>query len=152
MKQTLINYIKNPKYDELYTPIEAIYPILKYLPKDKTYWECTDFGNSNITKVLKENGYNVISTGKLKDGFDFLKDKPNFNFDIIITNPPYSLKTQFLKKAYSYEKPFAFLLPLTTLEGLDRRINFLKNKKSPWFAVAWFCWKLLPKDLIFEKV
>jgi len=35
---------------------------------------------------------------------------------------------------------------------LDRRINFMKNKKNVWFNTSWFCWKLLPKDLIFEKV
>lgn len=53
MKQTMINYMKQEKNDELYTPDEAIIPILKYLDSTKTYWECTDFGESNITKVLK---------------------------------------------------------------------------------------------------
>lgn len=56
MKQALINYIKNPKNDELYTPDEAIVPIIKYLNKDWTYWECTDYGKSNITKLLKLGG------------------------------------------------------------------------------------------------
>lgn len=69
MKQAMINYIKNKKNDELYTPKEAIEPILKYLDKDKIYWECTDFGDSNIRKVLVENGYKVIATRK--DEFDF---------------------------------------------------------------------------------
>lgn len=167
MKKAMINYMKNPKNDELYTPPEAIYPLLKYLPKDKIYWECTDFGNSNITKVLKKNGYKVIST-HINSGFDFLKDKPNFEFDVIITNPPYSLKTEFLKRAYQLGKSFAFLLPIHTLEGkkrgklfrkyglqllvLDKRINFMKNKKNVWFNTSWFCWKLLPNDLIFEEV
>ena len=34
MKQAMINYIKNEKYDELYTPREAIIPVLKYLDKN----------------------------------------------------------------------------------------------------------------------
>lgn len=42
--------------DELYTPDYAIKPLLKYLPKDLTIWECTDFGNSNISKILKSGG------------------------------------------------------------------------------------------------
>ena len=175
MKQTMINYIKNLKYDELYTPNEAVYPLLKYLPNFKdglnkhiTIWECTDFGESNITKILRENGYNVVSTHINKD-FDFLKDKSDFEFDYIITNPPYRLKTDFLRRAFELGKPFAFLLPLTTLEGvergklfrkygiqviiLDRRINFMTNKKSPWFAVSWFCWGLdLGRDLIFDSI
>lgn len=60
----MINYIKNEKIDEYYTPKEAILPILKYLDKNKIYWECTDFGNSNIRKILVENGFSVIATKK----------------------------------------------------------------------------------------
>ena len=116
MKKAMINYMKNEKNDELYTPDYAIEPLLKYLPKDKIIWECTDFGSSNITKLLKQHDYKVISTHK--DNFDFLTDIPNFDFDIIITNPPYSLKNEFLKKCYEYDKPFCLLLPLTSLEVL----------------------------------
>jgi len=100
MKKVLISYIQHKKNDEFITPPEAVYPLLKYLPKDKIYWECTDDGNSGITAVLKEKGYKVIST-HISKGFDFLKDKPTFKFDIIITNPPFSLKNEFLERAYS---------------------------------------------------
>jgi len=41
-------------------------------------------------------------------GFDFLKDEPDFDFDIIITNPPYSLKTEFFKKSIRNRKTFLF--------------------------------------------
>lgn len=85
IKKTMINYIQNEKYDEFYTPEYAIKPLIKYLPKNITIWECTDFGKSKITKILKENGYNVISTKK--EDFDFLKDQADFDFDMIITNP-----------------------------------------------------------------
>ena len=166
MKQAMINYMKQEKNDELYTPDEAIIPILKYLDPSKIYWECTDFGESNITKVLKEKGFNVIHTNKSE--IDFLKDKPDFDFDVIITNPPYSLKNEFLKKCYEYDKPFALLLPLTALEGkergklyknkgievivLDKRINFMKEKKNVWFNTSWFCYGICKNQLNFEKV
>lgn len=166
MKKAMINYMKNGKNDELYTPDYAIKLLLKYLPKDKIIWECTDFGSSNITKLLKQHDYKVISTHK--DNFDFLTDTPNFDFDMIITNPPYSLKNEFLKKCYQYDKPFCLLLPLTSLEGiergkmfrekgidvlvLDRRCDFMDNKKSNWFNTSWFCYKVLPKQLIFEEL
>lgn len=168
MKQAMINYIKNPKNDELYTPEYAIKPLLKYLDKfkGKTIWECTDFGSSNITKVLKENGFKVIST-HIKDGKNFFDYEPE-EYDLIITNPPYSLKDNFLQRAYELNKPFCFLLPLTSLEGikrgemfrqygievlvLDKRVNFMKEKKSCWFNTSWFCWNVLPKRLIFEKL
>ena len=69
MKQAMINYMQQEKNDELYTPDEAVLPILKYLDKSKIYWECTDFGESNITKVLKENGFKVIHTSKKGNWF-----------------------------------------------------------------------------------
>ena len=96
----------------------------------------------------------------------------NIEFDCIITNPPFSLKQQFLEKCYRLEKPFALLLPLTTLETskrqemfkkhgtqiilFDKRINFeIPNKvekSSSWFATAWFTWGLgLPNELNFVK-
>ena len=159
--------MKQPINDELYTPNEAIYPLLKHIPNKRlTIWECTDFGESNISKLLKEKGFNVIST-HIKD-FNFLTNTPNFYFDMIITNPPYSLKDEFIKKCYEYDKPFALLLPLTALEGivrgkmfrekgidllvLDKRINFMKSKKNCWFNTSWFTYKIQEKNLIFEKV
>jgi hypothetical protein len=165
MKKTLIDYIQRGSFDELYTPSYAIEPLLEYIPKGIKIWECTDYGSSNITKVLKDNGYEVISTHK-KD-FDFLIDKPDFDFDMIITNPPYSLKDSFIEKCYEYGKPFSLLLPLTSLEGikrgrmfnengiqlmvLDKRCDF-NGKGSCWFNTSWFCYKTLPKQLIFTEL
>jgi hypothetical protein len=94
------------------------------------------------------------------------------HYDCIITNPPFSIKQQFLERAYMLGKPFAFLLPLTTLETkkrqdlfrlygleiilLDRRINFFTPSgmvSSAWFATAWFTWGLnIGKQLSFEKL
>lgn len=165
-KKAMIKYVKSEKNDEIYTPKYAIMPLLKYLPKNLVVWECTDFGDSNITNVLKENGFKVISTHK--DNFDFLRDNAYFDFDIIITNPPYSLKDEFLQKCYEYGKPFCLLLPITSLEGIkrgelfrkygiqllifDRRINYINCKKSNWFNTSWFCYNVLPDKLIFEKL
>ena len=168
MKKAMIDYMKNVKNDELYTPEYAMKPLIKYLPKDKIIWECTDYGGSNITKVLRNNGYKVVNTNKAE--IDFLQDNVDFDFDIIITNPPYSLKDEFIKKCYEYKKPFALLLPITSLEGIergkmfrengiellvfDRRCNFIYDnaKKSNWFNTSWFCYKVLPKQLIFEEL
>lgn len=167
VKRTMVNYIKRGPYDELFTPPEAVIPLLKYLPKQMVYWECTDFGYSNITSILRANDF-IVKNSHIQQNIDFLKDDPPFHYDAIITNPPYSMKDLFLERAYSLNKPFCFLMPITTLEGvkrgmmfrkygvqllvLDKRINFMKNKKNVWFNTSWFCWKILPKDLIFEKV
>lgn len=95
---------------------------------------------------------------------------------MIITNPPYSLKDDFLKRCYEYKKPFCLLLPITALEGkvrgqmfrengievlvLDGRVQFMKNmikdynksKSGSWFNTSWFCWNVLKDKLIFEKL
>ena len=81
MKKAMIDYMKNIKNDELYTPEYAIKPLLKYLPRNLKIWECTDFGNSNITKVFENAGYYVISTNK--EEIDFLNDKANFEVSIM---------------------------------------------------------------------
>ena len=151
----------NGRSDEFGTPKEAIIPLLPYLKKDWIIWECA-WGKGSLAKHLSAEGFNVIG-----DGVDFyISDKA---CDIIITNPPYSAKDAFLERAYTLGKPFAFLLPLTALEGKkrndlfrkygiqliipDKRINFITPSgkgTGAWFQVAWFCWKLnLPKDIIF---
>lgn len=174
MKQPMINTMKVEKFDTLYTPFTAMTPLIKhlYINKDKVgnglIWECCDSGGSLITSRLTEyNSYKVISTD-IETGFDFLKDTPKFSFDMIITNPPYSQKDQFLEKCYSYKKPFALLLPLTALEGvkrgqlfrkygisviiLDKRTDFT-GKAKPWFNASWFVSGIFNgNELIFEEV
>ena len=169
MKQPMVNTMMRDKFDNLYTPVEAILPLLKYIPQNiKTIWECCDSGNSLITKTLEDYGGEVLSSD-IVTGKDFLLDFDQYvtDADMIITNPPYSLKDQFLEKCYQYNKPFALLLPLTALEGikrrqlynngisvivLDKRIDFT-GKKSNWFNVSWFVWGLWKENrLFFEHV
>ena len=116
--------------------------------------------------MFRNYGYKVIET-HLESGFNFLTDDPNFDFDIIVTNPPYSIKDDFLKRCYELNKPFALLLPITAIQGVtrypyfkfngieilafNRRVQFIQAKKV-WFAVAWFCHNLLKKSLIFEEL
>lgn len=167
MKKAMINYIQKPKFDDIYTPDYAIKPLLKYIPRNITVWECCDFGKSEITRLLKEHGCKVISTDKEENFFEYI---PSENFDMIITNPPYSLKNDFIKRCYEWKKPFALLLPITSLEGiergkmfrengielliLDKRCNFIYDnaKKNNWFNTSWFCWNILPKSLMFEEL
>lgn len=154
--------------DDFQTPAQALKPLLPFLKKDIIIWECAE-GKGNLTKEFIRHGYQIIATDLLY-GYDFLKWQPD-NFDCIITNPPYSLKQDFLIRAYSLKKPFAFLLPLTTFETtkrqelfrthgieiilFDKRINFETPSgkgSGSWFAVAWFTWGLnIGKELTFVK-
>jgi len=163
------DYIKRGAFDELYTPKEAVDMILDYIPKDvKNIWECTAIEDSKIVSVLRDNNYNVI-TSHLKDGLDFF-DYEAKNYDMIITNPPYSLKDKFLKRGFDLGKPFMMLLPITTLEGIKRskmfndnkiqllipnkRFNFKPEKNSSaWFQTSWFCFNCnFENDLNFIDV
>jgi len=157
--------------DECYTPENAIIPLIPFLKKEEMIWDCA-FGTGMLANHFNKFGFNVVG---IQD-YNFLKEDSDkiAKFDIIITNPPYSVKDLFLERAFKIGKPFAFLLPLTTLEGIkrgnmfkdkniqiiipNRRINFAnpngrKNKSSCWFATAWFCWKLnLPEQLNFIEL
>ena len=64
MKNALLG---NHNNDEFYTPVYAIEPLLKYIPKNITIWEPTDYGESNITKALLNHGCEVVRT-HIKDG------------------------------------------------------------------------------------
>lgn len=157
--------VESSKNDDIATPPYAVYPLLPYLPKGSVIWECTGF-RSNITKVLQKHDLEVIET-HIDHGFNFLIDEPDFDFDVIVTNPPYSLKNEFLTRAYELKKPFAFLLPLDALVTeervnlyvkhgletliLDKRVQFTISNKV-WFHAIWFCWQLLPEIRIFTEL
>ena len=139
LKQSGIN-------DEISTPEEAIYPLLKILKRNWIIWECC-WGDGDLAKHLRKFGFKVVGD----PDEDFFTSKRDC--DIIITNPPYSNKRDFIQRAIELRKPFAFLVPITTLEGKksmelfhdkdiqiiipNKRINFIKEKSGSWFAVMW---------------
>jgi len=151
----------NTLSDECYTPSNAIKPLISELSRDKFYYDCTSGLSSNIVDYLNSNGYRCISSGEK----DFLIDELPDGIDIIITNPPYSKKDKFIERCYELKKPFALLLPVSSLQGqkrgqmfsengievlaLNKRIDFT-GKGSPHFGVAWFCWRVLKQKLMFK--
>ena len=155
--------------NDFQTPAGALLPLFPYLKKGWKIWECAS-GRGNLEKGLKDMGYSVVATDILT-GQDFLNYKPD-NFDCIITNPPFSIKQEFLKRAYEIGKPFAFLLPLTTFETakrqelfkkygvevifFDKRINFETPSgkgSGSWFATAWFTYGLnIGREMSFVKL
>jgi len=154
--------------DEFFTPEYALSPLSPFLNKNWTIWECA-WGKGSLAKHLEKKGFKVIG----KKNVDFLnKNVLSIESDCIVTNPPYSLKGEFLERCYEIEKPFALLMPLTTLEGIkrgalfkkygiqiiipNRRINFITPSgkgSGAWFQTAWFTWGLnLPQDLMFVEL
>ena len=155
--------------DDFQTPYTAISPLLPYLNRDFTYWECA-CGKGRIVQYLTQQGFKVIGSD-VKEGieFNFLTYTPPFHFDCIITNPPFSLKNEFIERCYAFNKPFALLLPLTALESRKRQKFWVKGLQllvlpyrihfeTPsgkasysWFPSAWFTKGLtLPSDITFS--
>lgn len=157
--------------DELFTPFYAVEPILKYISKDKKIWCPFDKEWSAFYQSFKAAGYNVIRS-HIDEGQDFFIYEPD-DYDVIVSNPPFSLKDKVLERLYSLNKPFAILLPMNSLQGksrykffkqgiqllsFDQRIGFHDENKmkeptegSP-FATSYFCKDLHPNDLIVEEL
>ena len=86
-------------------------------------------GNGAIVKVLQEKGYvNIESYDKERN---FFTDNGVGRYDVIITNPPFSLAYEFIKHAI-YLKPYKIimLLPLSYLHGKKRHDNIYKSKQD----------------------
>ena len=171
MKNPKTAYSKRIKFenpDECYTPEYAIKPLLPFLKKEWSIWDCA-FGSGRLAEHFNKFGFNVVGL-KGKNFLEKDSDKA-FNFDVIITNPPYSSKDYFLKRCFEIGKPFALLLPIDALGSQTRvkmymkheiqliiphrRINFEipSGKKSNWFHAIWFCYKMnLPKQLNFVEL
>jgi hypothetical protein len=106
-------------------------------------------GNGAIVKVLKEYGYgdresSVITATDLSQGIDFLThDFGKQEFNTIITNPPYSLAMEFIKRAKSMSETngvteIAMLLPLSYLHGKQRYDEIWCDREFPLSEVYVF--------------
>lgn len=159
--------------DKQFTPTYAVKPLLEFLLLNhiQTIWCPFDDETSEYVKVFRENGYKVIATD-IEHGYDFFTYEPEEHYDIIISNPPFSLKDKILKRLQELNKPFAMLLPLPTLQGekrfdylkgtqaliFDKRVNFYKDKahtikqSGAAFASIYICKNFLPCALIFRKL
>lgn len=160
--------------DEKYTPYYAVEPILKYIPDGAKVWTPFDREWSAFYQSLKNvrGGRIEVIRSDISDGLDFFNYEPP-EYDYIISNPPFTMKDEVLKRLYELEKPFAVLLPLNTLQGVerykylkkgiqilafDKRISFHspesmeKYKKGVSFATVYFCRGILPRDLIIEEL
>lgn len=157
--------------DEVYTPFYAVEPLSEFIPKDKIIWCPFDEEWSAFYQYFKENGYKVIRSS-LNDGQDFFHFQPE-NWDILVSNPPFSKKNDVLKRAYSFGKPFALLLPVNSIQGkqrfeifrndiqllaFDARVdyhtknNLLCTTKGNHFSSAYFCRNLLPTKLELRRL
>lgn len=142
----------NRNNDDYETPQEGWEIILKYISKDKIIWlpfYCKGLAGDILTKL----GYENIHINK-----DFFTYEP-IKYDIIIDNPPYSIKKEVIEQCKKLGKPFALFLPLETLERKyfrtmmsdkiqiiipDKRINCQSdsNVTQAPYKMCWFCYDM----------
>lgn len=100
-------------------------------------------GTGHISEVMKANGYNVFSSDIVDRGYnditgDFLSLDCKDQFDIIITNPPYSLAQEFVEHAMKQVKDggLAIFLMRTLFVDGQARYNDLYSKCNPKYIYS----------------
>ena len=134
------------KNDECYTPYYGVEPILEYIPKDSIVWCPFDTKESEFVKQISKTNKVVFS--HIKNGQDFLVYEPK-KWDIIISNPPFTNKREFFKRALSFNKPFALIMTILGLMILLLN-KFLKIKSYNYLCLLIECCLSKMEKLIQE--
>lgn len=154
-----VNFQKDDSWN---TPPQAWIDIKEYIPK-KVLWEPFMLNNETSTSIttLQEMGFEVL--GNSTD--DFFETNKG---EVIVSNPPFSIKGKVLKRLYELDKPFIVIFPISTLSQIQfkkyfrdkiqiiipkKRIQFMKGSDQlnrSCFDVIYYCYKCnLEKDIIF---
>ena len=143
------------------TPDNATLELLKRIDLSGQVWECA-CGDGAISKLLPSNtiSTDLIDRAYGESGIDFLQE--HREVDWIITNPPYSLATEFAQHSLECSKNVALLCKIQFLEGVKRykffkenppkkvyvfssRLKIYKNgiktNNSTMLCFAWFIWE-----------
>lgn len=123
--------------DIYHTPrilVEILKPYLeKYVSKDKIILCPFDTERSEYVLRLKEWGY-TVKHGDIETGQDFF----NFDhgdYDLVVSNPPFSKKKDVYKKLFSENKPFILLGNLMQLNYQEIGNLFFNNCPPVQFII-----------------
>lgn len=161
------------KHDCYMTPAYAWKNVKNYIPKDAVIWEAF-YGDGKSGEILTELGYTTIHNPYPE--YDFFKYEPE-HYTHIVSNPPFSITKQVLKRLKELDKPFMMIMPTNKLntqyfrslfqDSKDpvqiiiprKRIHFkklvngepVKNwKNACCFDCFYYCYKWnLPRDIIW---
>ena len=158
------------KNDECMTPSYGVEPILKYIPQNAIVWCPFYKKNSEFVKQISKKNKVVFS--HIDEGEDFFIYEPE-EWDVIVSNPPFTNKRKVFERALSFNKPFALIMtnlwfndaaPKQLFKDkdlqllmFDKRIIFNKEDGTPMgkiinFSSSYFCWNFLPKQIIMENL
>ena len=151
--------------DDQYNTTPEIWEMIAHLiPKDKILFEAflKDNWSSKSAIILRDMGFNVVGNPTI----DFFGDLPEY--DIIVSNPPYSMKKKIFQRLAVLDKPFILILPISTItkqfvKVLERdkvqmiipskRMQFERagvELSRCWFDTCFLCYKMnLERDITF---
>lgn len=155
--------------DECYTPAYGVKPILEYIPNDKIVWCPFDTAESEFVKQISQQ--NPVVRSHISEGKDFFKYEPD-EWDVMVSNPPFTNKRKFFERALSFEKPFALIMTNTWLNDsapkqlfrdkdlqllmFEQRMKFHmangKDNDKITFSSSYYCWNFLPKQIIMKSL
>ena len=155
--------------DECYTPEYAVKPILEYIPKDAIVWCPFDTDESHFVKQISQT--NHVEYSHLNKGEDFFQYEPD-DWDIMLSNPPFTDKRKYFERALSFNKPFALIMTNIWLNDsapkqlfkdkdlqllmFDKRMKFIspdgRDNDKITFSSSYYCWNFLPKQIIMEEL
>jgi hypothetical protein len=160
----LRNGIISFKNDDDYETPKYIWEMLDpYMDKNQTIYD--PFYCSGLSKqYLNELGYNVIHNDE-----DFYENYDKHEYDIIVSNPPFSDKKKVFNKLKEIDKPFIMIVPVSTITKKffrdkfkdddismlipNGRLQFSKKGEQLsrcWFDCVFLCYKLnLDKQIIY---
>jgi len=163
----------NPN-DEFYTPAYAITPILKYIKANSKIWCPFDTADSNFVKILSSMGH-IVTHSHIDNNQNFFTQLIPDEVEYIISNPPYSFKTEVFERLFSFKIPFAMLVGVVGLFESQRRFSMFKNNQfeimyfnkrisyfrdyksptpdlNPPFSSVYITSNILPDRIVFEMV
>lgn len=152
------------------TPNHAWEDIKHFIPKDKIIWEAF-YGDGESGKYLKEK----MNLNIIHEPIDFFDDDTLPEFDMILSNPPFSKSKEIFKRLKELDKPFIIICPSSKINTSyvrenyknkklqiiipRKRIHFMKHidgkpvegwKKACSFDCFFYCWKMnLPNDIMW---
>jgi len=146
--------------DDFYTQRSTWELIDNFIPKDKIIYEGF-WGDGTSGNYLNDLGCKKV----IHKNIDFFENVNLIEYDILISNIPFSIKKDILHKLYEVNKPFIIIMPYevifykyfdkyktndTQLIIPKQRLHFLQNNKIKKFNYdcVFFCWKMnFPKDI-----
>jgi hypothetical protein len=139
--------IDRSKTDFYPTPDNVTIALMNYLnlPGGSIIWEPA-CGEGHISRAIVKLGYTVVSSELYNReygmiGIDFLEttkgDSYRSDCNWIITNPPFSLSEEFIRKCINHGLPFALLLKSQYWHSSRRRKLFEEYKPAAVLPLTW---------------